>query len=410
MNKDNIIFKKTNNFETLYIRLIFPFEENKKDISKNYILPSMLRYISNNYPEEHLFKAEKMARNIITLNSYTGGVGTSCFFGFSLIIPDTKYLSYDQIDKSVELLHEMTYNPKVINGAFLDSELKREINNVKISIENRKKNLRGYLSYRLPSIIDKNGVYGRTLANNINQLDNLTAKELYTHYKKHIKTKDPYIFVYGNVDKKPITNILKKYFKNDNKVISLYNYDYYLTPNKIKPKIVTEEKDFKQSAVTLIFKIKNFKKKDCVTLNSLRNLLVFPSTRLLFNKLRTEEGLVYSCNANASIRFGILELNAFVDKDKVAFTKDKMLEVIKNLRDENKINILLKEINEDFRFGMEEDKDDIKVQLDDIMCNYFKIKDMPSKVYKEKLKCKAKDIINLINRLQLDTIYYIKEK
>lgn len=403
------IIKKTKNFETIKICLLFPWKYKKENIANNCILPYMLRYMCEKYDTEEKFNKAKLKLQILSLEVFYESIGDEGAFCFSLIIPDSKYLNNKQIQDTIDFLSEIVYHPKVIDKGFDQFELEREINNLQTSISNTKKNLRGYINYIMPTLLDEKGICKRGIVYHMNLIDKLTPQSLYKVYQKTIQSKSPYCFVIGNVDKKMISSYLEEKFLNKEQIKYGNNFDHFLTP-KSKPNIVIKEKDFKQSAVCLAFKVKDYDKKDKIGLQLINSLLRYPSTNLLFNKLRSEEGLVYETTSTIHSRFGTLQLKAFTSREKLEYTKDKMLEVINDLKNEKLVTTLLNAINEDYRIALLEDKDSLGFTLDCIIDKYLGIMDYPEEIYKQRLKYSAKDISQLVSRLQVDTILYVKEK
>ncbi len=402
---------QTKDFETITIRLVFPFEEQIDNLAKNEILPNMLVYMSQKYDTEEKFKTQKLENYILSLNCSTHVIGTSGFFIFNLVIPDPKILPENRLKEALELLKETVYNPKVDDNGFDQFQLNREIKNIKISLENCPKNLRGYISYRVDKLLDDENIYSRDLIYYQEQLEELDTKSLFKYYQEVIQKNNPYIFVSGNIDKTTITNLLKKYFYDISKNYApcLKNYNYFLVPRK-DAQIIKDIKNFKQSGICIVFKIKNFSIADQNILKQVRNLLNFQSTRLLFNKLRTQEKLIYSASAKSSSRFGLLKIEAFVDKNKLEYTKEKILEVIEEIKDEKYIQNLLPTIIEDYRLSRLRLLDDRYFKLDDIMDQFLGLSKKYDDVYQEMISIKAKDITNLTSRFVLDTILYVQEE
>lgn len=51
----NPIFIKNENFQTILINVIFPYQENEKELAKQALLPAMLAYMNEKYPTEEAF-------------------------------------------------------------------------------------------------------------------------------------------------------------------------------------------------------------------------------------------------------------------------------------------------------------------------------------------------------------------
>lgn len=404
----NIIIKKTKQFETICFRLVFPFEEKEEDMAKLCLLPSMLNYMSKKYPTEEEFKKAKLNNYILSYGCNYSVIGTSGFITFNLITVNPSIIKDNSLAKVIEFLKESIYEPKVINKGFDKFEIRREIDNVKRYWQNKTRQLTGYLDLKVSSLVDDEGIFSRSIGNHLDQFDSLTPQELYTYYQDIIQSKSPYIFIIGDVKKKELTTLLSKQFDfTKPTVTSEFSYNHFLKPKEVQ--YITEEKDFKESAVSLSFKFKDISSEDRPTINMLRRLLSSDITRLLFNKLRTEAGLVYSVDTLNHYRYNVFEIVAYTNNDKLELAKDKILEVLDELKNSLDIQPLIDEIIEDYKIAETENKDYQGYILDDIMDEYFKLNENKKKRLAKISNCQAIDIKNLIERMQLDTCLYVKE-
>ncbi len=409
--KDNIVIKSTKKFETISIRLVFPFEEKEEDIAKIRLMPQMLSFMNAKYPTEEAFKKAKLENYIIGFEAQYAILGTSGFMIFNLTTVDPHIIKDNNLENIIAFLEECVYHPKLANDGFDAFELEREKDIIRKSIAHKNKQLGGYLDCRIPPLVDDVGIYQRGIYNHLEQLDEVTPQNLYQFYKEIVETKSPYIFVIGNVNKKQLEITLKKYFNTGKPIVqSQKHYDCFLKPKSKDFQFVIDEKNFKESAVCLVFKFKRLTKKDKVTISMVRRLLSSEVSNLLFNKLRSEEGLVYTADAINSSRYGLFEIIAYTDKDKLDLAKEKIFECLDDLKNPEIVAPLLKDIIDDYLIAKEESKDYKSYILDDIMDEYFDTI-LPEK---ERItlikKCKATDIKEIIERMQLDTCLYVKEK
>lgn len=362
-----------------------------------------------NYPTEEIFQKEILKNYILNLSCEKVIYGTSGFFVFNLVIPDPTLLNENKLEEAIAFLHEVVYHPKVDKNGFDKFELEREKKNLRTNILNKSKNLRGYLSSRLREIVDETGVLSCNLENHLEQLNDINSKNLYEFYCNTIASKVPLSFVIGNVNGHEIKKLFSKYFYQESKKVTFSkNYFHYLKPSK-KVKEITEEKPFKQSALTLAYKIENMKVQDRLTLSVIKNLLASQSSSLLLKKLRTEHALVYSTDVVTRSLYGEIELIAYIDPKKKEIVKEKMLEVIEDLKKEDKIKTLLQNIKDRNRINLERQKDNKSQLLDDIIDDYLGIDINANANYQELLKITTKEIKELVNRFVLDTIYFVKE-
>jgi predicted Zn-dependent peptidase len=119
------------------------------------------------------------------------------------------------------------------------------------------------------------------------------------------------------------------------------DYSHFLEPRK-EVFVVNEKSEFKDSALSLVYKVKDMSEDDFTKLNIVSNLLSSMSCRLLQKVLRDEFELVYSASSCCHMRSGVLEITAYINKN----NKDLVIEKIKEIvLSKDKLKKLSKERN-----------------------------------------------------------------
>ncbi len=407
------IIQKNTDFDVVMIRLLFPFEDKEENIVKASLLPLILNYKTAHFATEEALAKEKLRRNILSLNSQLVVVGTTGCILFNLAVPRPNLLKEDTFESAWELLKEVIYHPYIEDCGFDSFDLTREIENLKKEIGNSKKTLRGYFPTRVREICDTDPekIFSRLIDNHMEQLDEVTPANLYDFYQEVIGQKKPLCFVFGNVEEKETQRLYQKYFPTKDENISLTkDYAHYLSPFRREPQYIEEVKPFKQSALVLLYKVQNMQEEDCVCLSILGSLLNSQSSSILLQKLRKEEGLVYSAGFQFYSNYGVVQLTAFIDRNKMEKAKEKMFEAIAFLKDEKKVKPLLEKVLDRKRIALERNKDSRQFLFDDFMEDYLDIRENAQKEFTKAKKITTKDIHKMVNRLCLDTIYFVKEE
>lgn len=209
----NPIFIKNENFQTILINVIYPYQENEKELAKQALLPAMLAYMNEKYPTEEAFQKALKENYILSYSTRQITIGTTSAFNFHLEIPDKKTLKEDMLEEQIKLLYNTIYYPKTENLGFDNFELKREQDNLKLKIKNSEKSFKTYLNHKTAKLIDNNGIFSRSLIDHQSQIDEVTAQNLYNYWEEKIANNTPIIFIMGNIDKQEITSVIKNYFK-----------------------------------------------------------------------------------------------------------------------------------------------------------------------------------------------------
>lgn len=152
------------------------------------------------------------------------------------------------------------------------------------------------------------------------------------------------------------------------------------------------------------------KKEDKILLSLINNLLTSLSSRLLNKKLRDEYNLIYSSEVNFYPNYGLFKITVYINPKNKNIAEEKIKEVMNSLKDEKTIKPLLEKIKERRRINLIKSLDNKYSVMNDYIFKKLKIDYSAKKSY-ELLKTKTtKDIIEFMDKLLLDTIYFLKEK
>ncbi len=409
--KNKPVILKNTDFQSIIVQVLFPYKKSKDDLAHIALLPALLNNMNNKYKNESDFALERKKLLILGTNVSRTSIGEDGYFSFNLVVPDTFALNKDILEEQFSFFKEIIYNPRVENNGFLEFEVNREIDNLRRSIDNTLKNMMPYHSYKLRKLVDDEGYFSNSLIDNQELLDKVTVESLYEFYLKIIKNSQPVIYVFGNVEKDKINKLANKYlylkeFSTSTQEVRL---NYFLKPRDNVQNII-EESTFKNSAISYIYKVKDMTENDIVYLNIIRDLLNSLSSRLLGKKLRDEYDLIYSSKVISYDRFGVFEITALINKDNVSLVKDKILEVVNDLKNEELIAPLIENIKDRKRLNLLRILDDKYSLMGDFIVEDLGFDDTNLEFYNKVKKVTAKDISCFIDRLVLDTIYFLKEE
>ena len=397
-------------FRTIQIRVMFPIKIKKENLAYVNLLPNMLQFMNNKYPSEDKFLLAKRKLYILYTNCEYYRMGLNGFFAFDMIIPDTNSLKENLLEKQFSLFSEMIYNPLIENDCFTSFELEKEKKNLLFDIEDSLKNIGTYQNIRLKEIIDEDNIFSLNLVRNTNLIEKVTPSNLYKYYKKIIINNSPIIFIMGNVDENKINKLCNKYlYKNfKNKVINAKLDHFMNTRDKILE--VTENSSFNNSCLSIVYKVKDANEFDYIYLNYVRDILTSISLGLLNKTLREDLEIVYSVKVKPYSRYGLLEIKAFINKDNMELCKNKIIEIVDSLKNPDVFKDELNNLIERQRLDVIEKKDNKYIIFDDYISSTLNIDDTLEEYYEKYKNISCEDISNFVNRLVLDTIYFLKEK
>lgn len=400
-----------NDFQTIQVKVIFPYEKNENDIALSNILPSVINGVNNTYRTEEEFSLQFEKLYLLGMYLNRTIIGTTYAYVYSLIIPDTYSLNKDILEEQFKFFGDFIYNPKKDNNKFCEFEVNREINNLKLEISDFYKNNILYHSIKNKQIVDDEGILSSTLFNHTEQVNNINTSNLYQLYLDSIYNNKPAIFVMGNVDNNKINKLCDKYLYRNK--FNSYRYEtnirHYLKP-KDNIREITEKSNFNNSIIAYNYIVKNMTEKDEIYLSIIGKLLSSSSSRILYKKLRDENDLVYNTSAEVCSKFGLLTIYAAINHKNLNQVKEKIIESIDELKNIDIINKGLVNIKEKERVGLLRLLDNKNSLFYDYIKDKLNIDYNSHEYYELICNINSNDIVKFVDRLVLDSIYYLKEK
>ena len=405
----NLFFVKNKDFHTIAMRVIFSTFDEEKDLANAILLPPMVCYMNEEYDTEDKFYREKQKRYILSTGVTRNIVGNNAFISYNMVIPDVESLKEDYLEEQFELFEKMIYHPKVVDGGFDEFEFERERKALRKRIANGMKNLNVYHSVKLVEHADTEGTLSRNISNHQWLIDECTRQGVYEYYKNNILNNSPIVFVFGNFDDEKVTSLCKKYLLKDEVISYDEDYNHFLEPRD-EVNVVDEKSDFKDSALSMVYKVKDMTENDFHKLTLVNGLLSSASSRLLMKKLRDEEEIVYSAFSSSNMRAGILFIDCYINKNNKDLAISKIKEVMESLKNPEFIKPFLDNIIERSRLNLLRLLDDKNILLDEVVVKTLGF-DITNKEKYELIKnISSEEISEFMNRLVLDTVYFLEEE
>ena len=324
---------KTDLFKTITMKVMFHTPIIKEDITKRNILSDILLTSSKKYATRrdlNIKSEELYAADIYTSNQRIGNYITTSFILQTL---NDKYTEDGNFASSVEFLHEIIFNPDLIDNKFKDEKLELVKSNAKIALESIKENSANYSIIRLKEEYDNKSSVSYRMTGYLDDLEKINTQNLYDYYEKMIENDYVDIFVIGNINIKELLLIIKKYFKfrKVKKRKKSYELDYHLPRKKVKTiKEVTSNNQAKLAIALSISKLKDFDKK--YSLLILNIILVGTADSKLFKEVREKNSLCYTIRSSYSRLDNLMIISAGIDN----INYDKVLDLINKIFDDIK--------------------------------------------------------------------------
>lgn len=405
---------ETNKFKTNLIGIFLTTPLNRKNVTFNAMVPTILRRGTQNMQSIDVINRELEEMYGAIFDCGIDKTGDNQVLKFYIESINDRYLPEKEgmLKQSVDKISEIVFNPLVKNNAFDYEICESEKNNLKQIIESKIDNKSRYALERCIEEMYKNKEYGLFKYGYVEDLKKINNINLYEYYKNLIGNCKIDIFVSGN----ELNNIEKIIRENENLNKLKERKSEYIIPIKNENKEISEEKEIRekmniaQGKLVLGLDIQNVEEDTKYTAIIYNAILGGTATSKLFQNVREKASLAYTASSNylktknnIFIRCGI----EFENYDKtVEIIRQQLNEIAKgnisNEEIENSKNIIVSTIKcipdeQDteitYYFGQELSKTNIDAEE-----------------YIEKINRVTKEqIIELAQNIKINTIYFLEK-
>lgn len=402
---EKIHFIKNEKNNTNLIELWFPIDSRDENIAIRAILPRLLLYTSEKYPVEYLIEREYMRNYMLKTSSGLEKVGDQLLYSFRLVIPQKKNINDFHMKKAIQFFLNTIYHPNIDTNGFVKFEEER--NYVRKRIEQIRKSKIDSTVEEVLKILDEDGSLINSLYHHQDQLETLKNKDVYHYYQKMVNTR-PFIFLYGNEELLEAFHLLEEFYKEFTPThISFKKVNHFLTLHP-SVKTIEKEKPYRESILCMAYKVRNMKEEDRILLRLLIHILDSNVSRILNEKLRNQEKLVYWATASSYSKYGFLGIGCGIYKDNLQVTINKTEEMFQELNNYETISKALSLLKERDECELLRIKDDAYYEYDQYVIKYFGVKETHAELTKRFQQITPEQVIAFLPRLKLDLIYFAK--
>ena len=407
----------TNKFKNNEIAVFLEVPLKRETITKNAILPAVLKRGSANYTSQ--LEIGKVLENMYGA-SFNAGVektGESLILKFYIESLCDEYIKEkaNLAEESIKLLFDIIFNPYVQNNSFSEEYVSQEKKNLADIINSRSDDKRVYAVNRCIEEMFKGEPYGLYKYGYAEDLKDITARSLYEYYLKMLKECKMYVIINGkeaeNIaipqtpydieELKTIVDTSKKENKNQKK-IEQNNH------NQSEEKTVTEELDVTQGKLMIGLDVDS----DNKFAASMYNVVLGGSANSkLFQNVREKASLAYSASSSY-----IRRKNAIIIKTGIELKNyEKTLSIIKaqlqGMKDgkitDDEVKSAKQLATSSLKMIPESQDETITFSLDQDMYG----ENLTVEEYIKKVEAVTKEqIIDVANNVKINTIYYLKDK
>ncbi|MCC0633204.1 MULTISPECIES: EF-P 5-aminopentanol modification-associated protein YfmF [unclassified Clostridioides] len=409
-NNINLTLIKTEKFKSNLISLYVQRLLDKKETTKNALIPSIIASGSEKYPS-----ARAISNKLDDLYGSSMGAdavkrGERQVLSFKIINISEKYLDENIFEEVVEFFNEVINNTLVVDGGFKEEYLNIEKENLRDKIQSIINDKKEYAQDKCIEAMCENEKYSISEFGYEDEIDNITSKDLYEHYRNILKTSPIDIVVEGDFDEDKVVDIISKNLKFEREdIIDIPKEDFIKHVDEVK--VVDEKMEITQGKLVMGYRANvdyvDNDKYYALVVGS--NVLGGGPHSKLFVNVREKESLCYYIFSSIEKYKSIMLISSGIetkDYDKAVKLIKEQLESLKagDISDEELENSKLALVNSmksitdniggmsDFAFSQSMAKTNSEVE--DIIYSIEKVT--------------KKDIVEAVKDIELDTVYFLR--
>lgn len=406
-------FIKTDLYKTDLTCMIITTPLKRENVTKNALIPFMLRRGTAKLPNQYLISKELENMYGASFNCGVDKMGDNVVLKFCIESISNEYAlnGEDILKMNIDNLLDLVFNPIQVNGMLNEEFLNVEKENLKDVIESKIDDKDAYsLEACISNMYGEIG-FGLYKYGYVEDVDKITIQDISEYYKWLIANSKIDLFISGNINEEKLKALLEN---NENiKKLNPREENYVLDSTDSKQKVenireVQEQMDVTQGKLVIGLDV-NSKQENVRAIGNIYNsILGNGANSKMFQNVREKAGLAYSAKStffkqknNIFIRCGIQIENyekavelikvQLEDMKKGEFSEDDinnaktfLIAGIKNVEEEQDTEII-------YYIGQEISKTNLSIQeyMDNI-----------NKVSKE-------EIVEFANSIDINTIYFL---
>ncbi len=407
----NLYMIKDNKFKSQRASVLIHRPLDKKEVTLNTLLVAVMRMQSKNYPTfsdiskelENLYGADIIAR----AGKY--GERQIVKFGVRSVCGDALGKS-DIFENAMNLLYDIAFLAGTGKG-FSEDIVELEKKNITNSILSQKNDKRSYSVLRLQEVMCEDEPYGINPMGYVEELEKITAEELYNHYKKIMKESRIDIIFTGNFKESDAKNTAEKFIFGLSEREGAKMQE--ITVKEVKEiKTVTDKMDVTQGKLCMGWRAGTDTAKENYPATIVYNSIFGGSAvSKLFNNVREKLSLCYYVGSSIDRLKEIMIVSSGVEFENFQKAYDEIM-LQQSLMEKGEFS------DEEISFAKKQLKRAYEANLDSInaMEEYYTMQILLGidisidKMTEEIEKVTREDIINAAKGMMLDTVYYLEKE
>ncbi|SHJ56052.1 EF-P 5-aminopentanol modification-associated protein YfmF [Tepidibacter formicigenes] len=409
-NGINLTFIDTNKFKTNLVSVYIQRPLDKKEVTKNALIPIVLKNGSQNYKSQR--EISRKLDNLYGSSIFADVTkkGERQILSFKLLVTNDSYLDEDIFEEGLKFLNDIINNPLVEEDGFNKEYVEIEKNNLKDRIRSRINDKSKYALERCIEEMCKNEKFSINENGYEEDLNSIDKKNLYQHYKNIMKTSPIDIVVAGNLDKEKVIKNIKNIFKFERQknIITIPREEIYNNPNTVKN--ILDKMDVTQGKIVLGFRTNiDFKEEKYYSLMVYSNILGGGPHSKLFMNVREKASLCYYVYSMVEKYKSIMFISSGIEIQNYY----KALDLIKNEVSKMEKGEISQEEIENSKNSIINSIRSVSDSLNSLSDFYYSqgvsgSNETLDSIMKKIRKVTMDEIVDVSKSIKLDTIYFLR--
>ena len=406
----------TNKFKTNLFAVFLTTPLSRENVTKTALLAAVLRRGTNNIKTQDQISKKLEEMYGASFDCGIEKTGDNHVIKFYLEAINEKFLpEQEELNKkSIEILFDIIFNPLSINNEFKPEYVESEKKKLEQIIESKIDNKRTYSFERCIEEMFKDEAYGLYKFGYIEDLEKITAKNLYKYYKELLQRCKIDIFVSGDFENKNIEQIVQtnKEIEKLNKRTPEYiiNKEQVAAKKQEKTKIVEEKMQVGQGNLVIGLSSNSNIEDEKFVASVYNAILGGGANSKLFQNVREKNSLAYTAGSTFRRQKNTIFIRCGIEINNYERALDTIKEQIEDMRNgkftekdiENAKKLIVSSIK-----GISSEQDTeityyYGQEISDTFTNLDK--------YAEKIEKVSKgQIIELAKEIWINTIYFLRD-
>lgn len=323
-----IHFIKTDKFKSNVVAAFLLTDLNRENITKNALIPAVLRRgtATLNTMKDISIKMDDLYGALFDVSVDKIGDKQAVQLYTSVINNKFALNGEDLMSDALNFMYEAIYNPYLENGVFSEEYVKGEKETLREIIKGKINNKGSYAMFRCTEEMFGENPYALFKYGVEEDLEAITAENLYERYKELLETSEKHFYVCGDVNEEDIKSFFCSKFEEREVSGELLKPLIKAELNHDGVKEIVEKMDVTQGKLVLGYDVDvDLSKESFYKMTLYNTILGASSNSKLFQNVREKASLAYTTRSTYLKHKGVLFVTAGIELDKY----EKALELIK---------------------------------------------------------------------------------